>query len=144
MKQTGWIRLGLILGGLFVFSACSSFSEEVAVVWREEPAQLNAEYGSLFVPEVIPVGVTVYATVTSFGSSSCTRIGPVDVRAEGFAVTLHAFDSFPALSNGEPVACTADYAAHPRPAAMTFAGPGSYTVSLIGANDTIRQSVEVR
>jgi hypothetical protein len=111
-------------------AACSNTAEPVA---DRQPGIIDvyrdrSTPGVLQLPATIRAGETFLATVTTFGSSSCTQADGADV-SQGFtAVEITPFD----LQASEGTACTDDLHAFPRTVSLRFPSPGPALIRVRG------------
>jgi len=80
-------------------------------------------------PAVVRAEESFTVTVTTYGSSNCTRALSLTVIVDDLRATLIPYDS--RVSAGGP--CTSDLAAFPRTGRVTFARPGQGTLVVRGA-----------
>lgn len=84
--------------------------------------------GSLAVPDTVAAGAQFTVTVTTFGSSSCTRADGAEVEVRGLVAEIVPYDR---EATGARV-CTDDLRPFPRKVTVSFAGPGQATVRVRG------------
>jgi hypothetical protein len=117
----------LALAGLV---ACqSSVGPEAG--WRRALGFIDAAASMppLRLPASARAGEPAVLTVTTFGSSSCTRPNGVEVRVSALTADLTAYDWVPADPN---TVCTRDLHHFPREVTVRFAAPGEATIRLHG------------
>lgn len=143
--RRGWSFAILICG---VAAACSADpadpqdSREPGII---EIHASGATGGVLQLPETIHAGETFQATVTTFGSSSCTRADGADVQQSASLAEITPYD----LWASENVDCTDDLRALPRSVSLRFDAPGDAVIrirgrSLFRPEAVIEQHVTVR
>lgn len=78
-------------------------------------------------PATVKRGVSFDATVTTYGSSSCTRADGAEVQVRGLIAEVTPYD----LTNRRGI-CTADLRAFPRTVSLRFDEAGEATVRVNG------------
>lgn len=102
-------------------------SHVTAPEWVREIGLLHELHEPLAAPGIVRAGVPFSITVTTAGSSSCTRASGASVRVEGLAADVVPMDERRVRS-----ICTGDLAAHPRSVSITFMTPGTATLRVSG------------
>ena len=118
-----------------------------ALAWRVDRGLLSPptpDYDVVVVPSSVTATQAFEVTVTTFGSSSCTRAAGAEVTVSGLMATVVPMDSFP---SDPATVCTQDIAGFPRTVTFEFATPGSATVLVSGravtGDTTIERTITV-
>ena len=129
---------------LILAAACSRPTESE---WRRDMGtigiyQFNSTPGVLVTPDTVRMGQSFQATVTTFGSSSCTRPDESEVIPMGALVEIIPFD----LRLGGT--CTDDLQRFPRQVTVMLPFPGRGVVrvrgrSLFGGTEVTERAVVV-
>ena len=109
--------------------ACSPFTDPSG--WSRVIGTVNPSLSSIQMvnlPTEASVNVPFTVTVTTLGSSSCTRADGTDVDANGLAVTITPYDRVAPPGT----ACTRDLRAFPHPVELRFASAGEARINVIG------------
>lgn len=97
-------------------------------------------------PGQVRSGVAFLATVRTVGSSSCVTPDGGKVEVSGSLARLTPYDQVPAP--GHDIACTRDYAPHPRNLMVTLKQSGPARLRVVGLSassaDPVLDSVEVQ
>jgi len=110
---------------------CSSILGSDTDEWAREVGWLAPELSSiqmLKLPAQATAGTAFQITVTTVGSSSCTRADGADVAVSGLVADVTPWDRVAP----EGTACTEDLAAFPRDVTLRFDLEGTATVRLHG------------
>jgi hypothetical protein len=83
---------------------------------------------ALAAPDTVAAGAPFTVTVTTFGSSSCTRADGAELEVRGLVAEIVPYDR---ELTGD-VACTDDLRPFPRDVTVSFAAPGQATVRVLG------------
>lgn len=103
---------------------------------------------SLVAPDAVTRGAPFQITVSSFGSSSCTRADGYDVTSSPTAFEVRLYDQ----EAPSGTACTADLRSFPRTLTVQFDQAGTAEIRVIGRGEgqdgmaprTIRETVVVQ
>ena len=135
----------LIAGALIGLLGCSNPNSPT---WTRDMGTIGihqhaATPGVLISPDTVRAGVPFTVTVTTYGSSSCTRPDESDVTTFGFLIEVIPFDQ--RLTRG---VCTDDLRAFPRAVTVTFPQPGRGLLrvrgrSLFGGTEVVERNVTV-
>lgn len=128
----GWVLTSVALSG------CES---STGVGWEEQRARLEdleVRAGGVEVTRV-PAGTPLEILVTSGGSSTCTRPGPVVPTANSSRLSLEVFD-FVAT---DATACTDDLQLYQRTVLHTFFQSGDKTIRALGDGEDLVVTIEV-
>ena len=83
---------------------------------------------ALAAPDTVAAGAPFVVTVTTFGSSSCTRADGAEVEVRGLVAEVVPYDR---EATGARV-CTDDLRPFPRDVTVRFSAPGQATVRALG------------
>jgi hypothetical protein len=111
---------------LALAAACSGLADPGS---RRVPGLIDTGGGddrALAVPDTVAAGAPF--TVTTFGSSSCTRPDGAELEVRGLVAEVVPYDRD---ATGAQV-CTDDLRAYPRAVTVRFAGPGQAVVRVRG------------
>ena len=139
-EARSFARVSLVAAVLLTAGCLSILGGEQ---WERVPGSIDVEsvlQGSLAVPAEATVGVPFQITVTTYGSSSCTRPGDTETGGEGLVAVVRPFD----WSRTGDAVCTADLRAYSRTVALRFDEAGEATVRLIGQEGQVERTVQVR
>jgi hypothetical protein len=138
MKWYNAVRALVASGFLLAASGgCSLFD-----CWSVRGGVINPVvlfYSALVAPDTVTVHQPFTVTVTTFGSSTCTRPARVDVSINALVATLVAYDDQRTCGD-----CTADLHSFPRAVEVRFAVTGQAIVRLTGLDSTVERTVVVR
>jgi len=118
-----WSPLGALL-----LTACSSVS---GPDWTRSVGVIEPRLSfmqTLRLPAEVTAGVPFTATVTTLGSSSCTRSDGAETTIDGAGADITPYD----LKRTGEVACTDDLGSFPRDVQLTFADAGDVRVRVLG------------
>lgn len=120
---------------LALTAACSAVADpESPDGWSRVPGRIDASASSVPLltlhPQPVRAGETVQLTVSTYGSSSCTRGGDTEVRVRGLRVDVAPFDH--AAPPGSP--CTRDLQRFPHEVSLRFPRAGDAVVRVHGQN----------
>jgi hypothetical protein len=121
-------RLGVALAVLASIAACRSPAESD---WERQVGTLPVALSSVqsvMVASPIRAGVPFAVTITTVGSSSCTRGDGVEVERSSARVVLTPYDWVAPRGS----TCTRDMQQFPRTVELTLAQPGEYTLRVEG------------
>jgi hypothetical protein len=99
--------------------------------WSRVIGTVNSSLSSIQsvnLPPQANVNVPITVTVTTLGSSSCTRADGTDVVARGLAVTITPYDRV--APPGTP--CTRDLRGFPHEVQLRFATAGEARITIVG------------
>lgn len=118
----------LAVPALLLLAACEGLADPAA---RRVPGVIDTGGGgdrSLAVPDTVAAGAPFTATVTTFGSSSCTRPAGAELEVRGLVAEVVPYDRDATRAQ----VCTDDLRPFPRDVAVRFAAPGRATVRVRG------------
>lgn len=121
----------LRLLSLVLFTGCSSVLGSDPTEWRREVGVLAPELSSiqmLRLPAQATTGSAFEITVTTVGSSTCTRADGAAVQVSGLVADVTPWDRVAPVG----MACTDDLAPFPRTVTLRFDVSGTATVRLRG------------
>jgi hypothetical protein len=136
-----------LLAPLAFVAACSSPTGEDE--WQRVIGTIAPMFSSqqlLFIPEGITAGRPFTITVTTVGSSTCTRVAGADVAVTGAFATVTPYDRVPRGGVG----CTRDLRGFPRDVTLTLPTAGAAVIRIRGrgfdggAEQTYEVAVTVR
>lgn len=133
MLRTRHLRPVLVLAAFTLVSACDGL---VGPGWRRQPGNISETAATLQIPASVQRGVAFNATVTTIGSSSCTREDGAEVNVTGLLAEIVPYDR---KATGA-VACTTDMASFPRTVRLRFDQAGDAVVRVNGHSIGIRAS----
>jgi hypothetical protein len=113
---------------LLLLAACAGTTDPE---WRRVVGRIAPEFSSsqtLAAPREAAVGTDFTVTVTTLGSSSCTRPDGATASVAGLVAEITPFDQEAAGAQ----ACTDDLRPFPRPVTLRFAAPGEAVVRVRG------------
>ena len=114
-----------------ILSACSASTSTDADGWARVVGTIMPEMSSvqmLQLPPTVTAGVPFNITVSTLGSSSCTRTAGMDASISGLTLDVTPYDSVPTT----PIPCTRDLRAFPRSITHTFNTAGTATIRVHG------------
>lgn len=117
-----------ILPGLLLVVSCSTSTEPE---WARVPGLImegQAPFTALVAPDDVARGTRFDVTVSSFGSSSCTRDDGYDLEATRTSAVIRLFD----LVATGAIACTDDLRQFPRHLTLEFPDPGPASITVVG------------
>lgn len=134
MLRTTHLRPALVLA-LALLPACDGLVDGAG--WRRQVGEISETPATLQMPASVQRGVAFTATVTTIGSSSCTRADGAEANVSGLLAEVMPYDR--KATGGVP--CTADLASFPRPVTLRFDQAGDAVVRVHGYSIGIRASM---
>ncbi|GMV04502.1 MAG: hypothetical protein AMXMBFR53_07820 [Gemmatimonadota bacterium] len=134
----GTPRLTPLIFLLVLLAACSDPAAP-GDGWAREPGRLMPELSSIQVlqmPTQARAGTAFEITVTTVGSSSCTRPDGATVSVSGLVADVTPWDRIAP----EGTACTDDLHPFPRAATVRFDTPGSALIRLHGSGGLVYEA----
>lgn len=127
------LRPALVLAAFTLLSACDGLVDGSG--WRRQVGSISETSSTLQMPASVQRGVAFTATVTTTGSSSCTRADGAEVTVSGLLAEVTPYDR-KAIGS----LCTTDVAQFPRPVTLRFDQAGDAVVRVQGFSIGIRAS----
>jgi len=134
LLRTRQLRPAFVLAALTLLSACDGLVDGAG--WRRQVGSISETPATLQMPASVRRGVAFTATVTTYGSSSCTRADGAEVTVSGLLAEVTPYDR-KAIGS----LCTTDVASFPRPVTLRFDEAGDAVVRVQGFSLGIRASV---
>jgi hypothetical protein len=135
----------ILLAPAYLAAACSSPTGDddwQRVVGTIDPLLSSVQL--VFIPEGITAGQPFTVTVTTVGSSSCTRAAGADLAVSGGSATITPYDE---IRTGSDLACTDDLRPFPRDITLTLPSAGTAEIRIHGrdfrSDETVTYGVVV-
>ena len=125
------MRLLTTIAAALILGACSASRSTDADGWSRVVGTIMPEMSSvqmLQVPPTVTAGVPFSITVSTMGSSTCTRAAGMEASLNGLTLDVTPYDSVPTT----PIPCTRDLRSFPRSLTHTFNSAGTAMIRVHG------------
>lgn len=118
--------------GILLIALATGCETATGAEWERQIGRLQIDLSSVQVvqaPATARVGEAVRITVTTVGSSNCTRAAGAELAVAGTVHEIVPYD----LRAVSGIGCRRDIQGYPRTLTLEFEQPGSYTIRVRGA-----------